>query len=362
MRDSNPKHNEFIFILDPKGRISFLGARSLSGCPSGDLLGRHYSCVFNFKDQPDILQRFLENRKGIESKEPIQARFFAGKGCGVKTGFGTVEIRSNSVFGKVAIKGGPSRFSGVWGTARFVSEERKSISLPFESRRSYIGEAVSAPQTEKDPVEKERRRIAMELHDGVGQILTALKMDVERASMKLKDRDPELSALLDAAAEKSRKAIREIKAVSESLAPAPLARLGLCGALYELCSESETSYGIKVQFVSDMGCERLSPPTRLTVYRVAQEALSNALAHSEAGTIRISLSQRPQAVSLTVLDDGKGFDISAVSGQDKQTFCHGLAIMRKRAQSLGGTFHIRSDSDSGTMVMMELPVHDAAFA
>jgi signal transduction histidine kinase len=360
MADRHSKDNEVTFMLDSVGCITFLGSipGNLSFCPSRDIVGRHYSCLIDPRDVSGLCRQFSERRNGNDFDGFYRARLAEGSCCGSRRGKGGMaEIRSRGLYANRPDNEGRGRFLGVLGKLKFVcpEEEKPAFSaagagLPVQNS---LNSTTGASPKEFDPVENERRRIARELHDGLGQILTALKMDVERACMKLTSPDSELGALLCAASGKSMRAIQEVRAVAESLMPSPLGRLGLSGAIWELCNDLARSFGTPVQFVSDRRGRDVPPELGLTVYRVAQEALSNALQHSGARHVYVSLSYSPCAVNLSVKDDGKGFDVSAVTMAGKGRYS-GLAMMRDRVEVHKGAFWLES-GPPGTLVGIELP-------
>jgi two-component system, NarL family, sensor histidine kinase UhpB len=209
----------------------------------------------------------------------------------------------------------------------------------LESERRTSMHRVLAAQ------EAERRRIAQELHDQIGQNLTAVILELKRVRSRIDAGDSE--ALADAQ-ELARESLEEVRRISYELRPAALDDLGLASALAALCSGIERRTGIGVPLAAEEGLPPLDPQVELAVYRVAQEALTNAVRHANCSTVRVSLERAGAAVVLRVADDGVGMDGSFPGG--------GLRGMRERAVSVGATLETRSSAGRGVQVSMRIPV------
>lgn len=199
-------------------------------------------------------------------------------------------------------------------------------------------EAASQEQSlaELAAQEAERSRIAQELHDGVGQSLTAILLAVSRPSADPAD-----------VREQVRSSLEEVRGVARRLRPHVLEDLGLHSALAALTTDLFASTSTHVKRGIAPGLPQLDEATELVVFRVAQEALTNVARHAEAATVSLSLTQRGDRVVLTVLDDGRGIPHGA-SGT-------GLRGMQERAALIGGTLAVER-RDGGTMVTLDVPV------
>jgi signal transduction histidine kinase len=196
---------------------------------------------------------------------------------------------------------------------------------------------------------EERARLARELHDAVSQKLFSIRAKA-RAAEVLVGRDPDRAvAEIRSVAELSGQAHAELRAVIDGLAPPDLAAGGLAGSLRSYSVLAGRTNGVEVRFHADPDLPALGPQRETAVYRVAQEALHNALRHSGAGSICVSLVARRRRVILEVADRGRGFVAEAASGG------LGLASMRERAASAAGTLTVRSAPGEGTLVRLELP-------
>jgi signal transduction histidine kinase len=197
---------------------------------------------------------------------------------------------------------------------------------------------------------EERARLARELHDAVSQKLFSIRAKA-RAAEVLVRRDPgQAAAELQSIAALGGQAQAELRAVIDGLAPPDLAAGGLAGSLRSYAVLAGRTHGVDVQFDTDDRLPAMGAQRETSVYRVAQEALQNALRHSGANAVRVSLSARRGRVVLEVADRGRGFDPGAAPGG------LGLASMRERAQAAGGSLTVRSAPGQGTAVRLEVPV------
>jgi signal transduction histidine kinase len=197
---------------------------------------------------------------------------------------------------------------------------------------------------------EERARLARELHDAVSQKLFSIRAKA-RAAEVLVGRDPARAvAEIQSVAALSGQAHAELRAVIDGLAPPDLAAGGLAGSLRSYAVLAGRTYGVEVRFHADPQLPPLGAQRETAVYRVAQEALHNALRHSGAATICVSLFARRRRVILEVADRGRGFAAETPSPGGL-----GLASMRERAAAASGTLTVRSGPGEGTLVRLELP-------
>jgi signal transduction histidine kinase len=206
-----------------------------------------------------------------------------------------------------------------------------------------------------DTLEKDRRQVAMELHDHVGQTLTSLKMNLEMIHAQLKPTGNEWESQITAAEEKAVQAIKDIKNISHGLRPGILDALGLVSSLRELLDEYKQQMDIEIHFFNRNVPIRLTPVTELTIYRIAQEALLNIIKHAHAKKVFVNLVKKDEVLSLSVEDDGDGFDLGRAMEISKGKGPLGLLIMRERAIQVGGEFTIESRVGRGTHLLVEVP-------
>ncbi len=206
-------------------------------------------------------------------------------------------------------------------------------------------------------LEKERHRVAMELHDHIGQSLTVLKMDLEEAQLRLKSSEPQLEDRVSAAKEKAVQTINDIREIAYGLRPSMLDTTGLISSLRALCDDVEQTKDIKINFFSQNVQERLGREIEISVYRIVQESLNNIMKHAHAKKVYLNLVLRDGILSLSVEDDGVGFETDKTMGVPGKTRSLGLHIMKERVVQLGGDFTMESRvGGGGTLLMAEIPI------
>jgi two-component system, NarL family, sensor histidine kinase UhpB len=227
------------------------------------------------------------------------------------------------------------------------SAEGHALAAAFNAMLDRLESARrEAARTALAAQEAERLRVARELHDEIGQTLTAVTIQAERAA----ESDPdEAAAELRRVADAVRESLDEVRRIARELRPEALDDLGLVNALIALSNRVGAQDGPVVKRELQANLPALSPDVELVIYRVAQESLTNALRHSGAGSATISLTAEAGTLTLTVTDDGKGMPPHLPSGTA------GIAGMRERALLVGGRLSIRSRPDQGTEVRLSVP-------
>lgn len=198
--------------------------------------------------------------------------------------------------------------------------------------------------------EDERRRIARELHDEAGQALTALILNLEMAEHAQERMDPAQLRRLRGIAEDT---LAELRRLIYDLRPTILDDLGLAAAVRWYVKESVEPQGLEVTMTIDGTDERLPHLVETAVFRIVQEALTNILKHAQARRAEVEIHLRPSDVRLRISDDGRGFDLSAVTARRDGGL--GVIGMRERAELLGGRLQVTS-GPQGTRVEAVIPV------
>ncbi len=202
--------------------------------------------------------------------------------------------------------------------------------------------------------EDERRSIARELHDEIGQSLTGVLVEMANLSNLLRSGDAEGAGVK---AEEAKKLMENSIAVVRNMAlllrPSMLDDLGLVPALQWQAREVAKRSGMSVRVFADGVSEDLPDEHKTAVYRIAQEALNNAVKHSQSRRIKIAVRQRADQLSLSVEDDGKGFDARSERGM-------GLMGIEERVKQLGGAIEVDSDARRGTALRVVFPLRRAA--
>lgn len=208
--------------------------------------------------------------------------------------------------------------------------------------------------------EEEQRRLARELHDGLGQTLTALTHQLERLRDKLVDAVPaELATRLDDSVEMARLALNESRELSRLLRPPVLDDLGLGAALSWHARTLEERTGLAVELsldLPDLSGERLDPELETLVFRLVQESLTNVLRHAAVDRARVTVALRGEALVLEISDQGRGFD-PAVLSADTENPGSGLRGMRDRLELFGGRLQLVSAPGAGTRISALIPLH-----
>jgi signal transduction histidine kinase len=196
--------------------------------------------------------------------------------------------------------------------------------------------------------EEERRTLARDLHDGMGQVVTAVTLDLQRAAQSADtDRKDEL---IGRALAGTGQVLEQIHEITTRVRPTLLDDLGLKAAVQSLLSEYEDRTGIVVR--SELHVDKPLPAAvSENLYRVLQEALTNVARHARAAEVVITLQANDKQVTLTVRDEGAGFSPSALDGTR-----FGLVGMRERAELLRGTFTLQSEPGAGTSVSISIPL------
>jgi signal transduction histidine kinase len=201
--------------------------------------------------------------------------------------------------------------------------------------------------------EEERRGIARELHDELGQVLSAIKVEIALARRSLESAGATGNLLEDAEAIADT-ALTTVRDLSRLLHPSLLDDLGLPAAVDSYLRGFGTRYGIRVELLSDGMDERLQPETEVTAYRIVQEALTNVARHAKATSCRVYLQRLSSTVLVTVEDNGLGFDAEHAQRPDVRQGL-GLLGIRERASLLRGTLRLESSHGTGTRLTVELP-------
>jgi PAS domain S-box-containing protein len=237
-----------------------------------------------------------------------------------------------------------------WSGGRIVGAV---ISFSEITQRKQTEEAMASMSRKFiEAQEADRARIARELHDDIGQSLAVLKIQMLRAGQPVSDRPETNHASLQDLTGKLEKIIDGVSRLSHNLHSSELELLGLATAVKAHCRESSEQFGIPIRCSCDHPQEKMDSAVALAFFRLLQEALHNAMKHSEAKSIAVRLTASDQALSLDIVDDGVGFDIE----QSRLAAGLGLISMRERIHLIGGDFQIHSAPRQGTRIMARAPI------
>ncbi|MBW2412022.1 MAG: PAS domain S-box protein, partial [Deltaproteobacteria bacterium] len=320
-----------------ENKITFANDKfaQIYGYPKPELIGMDSLNLVHPEDRAMVKQLRERGLKGKKVPSEYEIR-------GLKKNGDTIWVmRSYSLIhynGKPAISGIVADM-----TTRRVAED--ALRKSDKELRILSNQLLSAE-------EKERKRMACELHDGIGQSLSAIKFSVENTLRELSDR-PDLSDLagLEAVIPITQKTIEEVRRIVKDLRPSILDDLGILATIAWFCREFQTVYSnIQIETQIDITENDIPLPLKTNIYRVLQEALNNVAKHSEADQVELSLGKKSDRISLAVMDNGRGFDLENTISLKPSQRGFGLASMRERAQLSGGRFDILSEIGKGTTI------------
>jgi PAS domain S-box-containing protein len=230
---------------------------------------------------------------------------------------------------------------------RDLEEQARKLGRLAEERLRLARRLVRAQ-------EEERQRVALEIHDGIGQILTSIALfasDLEEAVA------PEHRERVVRVKELIQRAIAESRALVWSLRPPDLERLGLVPALEHLVENLRDRGEATIHVVDETGGRRIPEDVETVAFRIVQEALNNAVKHAKASQISVIVGVRNGTLWVVVEDDGRGFDVDAAERTEPELAGgFGLRGMRERADLVGGALTIESAPGAGTTVRLEVPL------
>jgi signal transduction histidine kinase len=199
-----------------------------------------------------------------------------------------------------------------------------------------------------DGQDQERNRLARELHDGIGQSLIAVKLQLENAETQNYSM---MRAGIDSAKNRIDNTIEDVRRVCNALLPAALNEFGIVSTMRALCSELGSLAGFSIVFENSGALDRMPKKSQVYLYRIAQEALNNITKHARATRVIMKLKRENNIVTLEVSDNGKGFIFDPVYVAMR----NGLQNMRERTHLLQGEFLIKSDPGKGTNISVSIP-------
>ena len=310
------------------------GAQRLYGYAASEVVGRSLSLL----SPPERAEEVGENLVRIMRGDRISH-------------YETERIRRDGSRTEVSISISPikevdGRVIGFSSIARDISERKRAEE---ERRRTEVLRGLA------DVQEEERRRIARELHDQMGQHLVALKMGLERLDDGPLDRDrlKPLHGLL-------KQIGQEVHRIALELRPTALDDLGLHTALVNYVEDWSERCGVEVDLhAAGLDTRRLPPPLETHLYRIVQEALTNVKKHAEAERVSIVMERRSDHLLVIIEDDGRGFDQEAGASPRAGMPRLGLLGMKERVASVGGGLQVESAAGKGTSLFMRIPLTSA---
>jgi PAS domain S-box-containing protein len=236
---------------------------------------------------------------------------------------------------------------GIWQAYVRDITERKKIESELIDSRNRLRDMVLHHEI---ACEEDRKHLSAEIHDELGQILTGLRMDVSLLKTHRHD-EPQLDETLDDMSELIDGAFSVARKVVTSLRPAVL-NMGLIAALEWLAQDFSRRMGLPCTLTTDLTHLPLRESQSAAIFRIAQESLTNVARHAQARQAHIVLSVQGQLLSLSVQDDGQGFE----QAPQEQGHGYGLLSMQERVLSLGGHFDVQTTRHQGTTVRITVPI------
>jgi len=335
---------ETVISVDLEGHVMSWnrGAEKMLGYSAEEALGKHISFIY-----PEEDREFLDR----EVIGPVKAK-----------GTHQIEVRRRTKFGALRfahlsltlLKDDTDSPIGIIGYSMDITDRKRGEEALLNSRNQLAALAVRLESVR----EEERTRIALEVHDVLGQALTGLKLDVVWAHKRITEsiepaRHVMVLARLTSARELLDSTIQSVRDIATTLRPGVLDELGLEAAVECQAREFQHRTGIACGTTIRPRNLGLSPEQSTALFRILQEILTNVARHAHATNVDIRLEQFGEEVSLQVGDNGRG--ISSVEQSGPKSF--GLLGMRLRAQQQGGSFDIRSTSGTGTTVIVSIPLY-----
>lgn len=303
-------------------------AEKLSGYSRAEIIGRHFAEFIapqHLRDVRENLCRKLET----EGETSYEVETITKDGRRVP-----VEISSRLIYEHgIAV--------GIQGTARDITDRKRAQ----KALRTYSQRLIEAQETE-------RQSVARELHDEVGQVLTAVKINLHSIQNTCKAREclPRVEEGLAIVEE----ALAHVRELSFNLRPALLDDLGLTAALRWYLDRYAQRTGMQTELSSDFDGERLPRELETACFRIAQEALTNIARHAQATKASIRFERSNGTLLLTVVDNGVGFDVNGFDQHGSSAL--GLRGMMERAQAIGGAIAMHSRPAKGTEIQARLPI------
>jgi len=258
------------------------------------------------------------------------------------------------IFSGATMTGSNGEFLGIVCVAQDNTERKRTEAALKKSARDLRILSSKILEAQED----ERKKVARELHDGIGQALTGIKFCIENGMRKLKDGKPIFEVQeLAKAIPLIRSTVEETRRISMGLRPSTLDDIGISETLFWFCHQFEEIYKtIRIQTLVEVEESRITDSLKTAIFRIVQEALNNIAKHSRADRVLLSLQNESNHMELKIEDNGVGFEVENQIIEENSDRGLGLVSMKERAELSGGVFSIRSDLNKGTTLRTLWPI------
>lgn len=344
-----------IFMMDAEGRVATwnVGAERIKGYTESEIIGRSYSTFFPEEDvRAGKPQKILETaaREGKAAQEGWRVRK-DGSRFWANAVLTALRDDSGKLLGYSKItRDATERMRHEEALQREVAEKQKAQEGLLQSEKSLRRLSLDLLRTQ----DEERRRIGKDLHDSLGQYLSALKMNLGMLKVSDPTIGPKTSQELDKCTELLDECVKEVRTISYLLYPPMLEEMGLKSAITWYLDGFTKRSGIEVAVHISPQFSRLSRDIELALFRVLQESLTNVVKHSGASKVDIRLEGCEGTVTLEIRDDGKGVPPNVLESSNNALGV-GLRGMTERMRQLGGNLNL-SAASPGTLVRATVPV------
>lgn len=345
-----------IFMMDPQGHITTwnVGAERIKGYKASEIIGRSYSTFFPEEDvRAGKPQQILETavREGRVHQEGWRVR---KDGSRFWANAMLTALRDDSGklvgFSKIT-HDATQRMRQEQALQREVAEKEKAQQKLLHSEKSLRQLSLNLLRTQ----DEERRRIGRDLHDSIGQYLSALKMNLGLLPVTDPSMGPKTKQELQKCADLLEQCVKEVRTISYLLYPPMLEEMGLKTAIGWYLDGFTKRSGIEIDSEIQPDFSRLSRDTELALFRVLQESLANVIKHSGASKVDIRLARYDETVTLEIRDNGKGLPPEVLLESGNNMLGVGLRGMNERVHQLGGSLNL-SSAYPGTLVRATVPV------
>lgn len=328
---------ESLIVTDEKGKIILFNQASIDllGYVNGELLNQKYGIFLSDQGSNDLKKNLLleDDQKSVYNQE-TNYRSKSGEEIPVLLSCTEMRNKKNEVMGIVFV-------------AHDIRDKKQIEEQLIIARNEQII-AINEAQ------EKERLKIASEIHDGLGQTLTGISFSIENYLISKFNEDEEYKNQILEIQEQLNNAIRESKNIAYNLIPITIRDFGLIVAVDTMVQQINSKEKIKIDFNIYNYKERIDERLEKALYRIIQEALNNIIKHANAQIVNIQLVKHNDILSLVIEDDGIGFNYSEMENKPE---CLGIGLisMRERVSAFNGIFSVNSILNKGTEILIEIP-------